>query len=302
MKWSARFGGMAWTALAALALIGAAPLELISVLFLLAPLVVAPLAFELAGLPRSLSLVQPFAAAAAALSCLVPKGPVAGTLAGAWAALAVMTSLAAFFRLRRALAAGMPELLVTAGLMPVAVGGAMLVAARAGYDVAGFPPVIVLLTAVHFHFTMFATPILAGRAAGAARRPWIRALLLGSGALLLAATPLLAVGFVFSPRLQVTGALAVSLAVAAIGLLQLGALGALRSRAARAFLVVSSAAVLVAMGLSGVYALGEFLRTGWLSIPRMAQTHGILNALGFVLCGLLAWTLEGSPGVTIQRR
>jgi hypothetical protein len=46
------------------------------------------------------------------------------------------------------------------------------------------------------------------------------------------------------------------------------------------------------MALSAVYALGEFLRTGWLSIPEMARTHGLLNALGFVLCGLLAWTPE----------
>jgi hypothetical protein len=90
----------------------------------------------------------------------------------------------------------------------------------------------------------------------------------------------------------VGAAFAVSLAVAAIGLLQLGAVRTLRSRGARVLLVISSSAVVAAMALSAVYALGEFLRTGWLSIPEMARTHGLLNALGFVLCGLLAWTPE----------
>lgn len=278
-RWSALLGGVAWIALAVLA-----PLEPISVLFLLAPLVVAPLVLELAGLPRFLSMAQPFAAALAAASFLVSRGPAAGLLAAPWAGLMGLVALAAFVRLRRAFSAGLPDLLETLGLLPVALGGGMLVAARAGIDVGGFPPVIILLTAVHFHFTMFATPLLAARAART--RPWV----LAAGALFLAATPLLAVGFIFSPRLQVTAALAVSLAAAAIGV---GQLGTVRGRAARVLLIVSSGAVVVGMALAGVYALGEFLRTGWLSIPEMARSHGILNAFGFVLCGLLARTLEG---------
>lgn len=284
-RWSALLGGIAWIALAAFA-----PLEPIAVLFLLAPLVVAPLVFELADLPRSLSLTQPVAAALAAASFLVPKGTAAGLLAAPWAGLMGLVALAAFLRLRRAFRAGMPELLETLGLMPVALGGAMLVAARGGIDVGGFPPIIVLLTAVHFHFTMFATPLLAARAART------RPLLLWAGALLLIATPFLALGFIFSARLQVTAAFAVSLAVAAIGA---GQLGTLRGRAARALLIVSSGAVVAGMALAGVYALGEYLRTGWLSIPGMARTNGILNAFGFVLCGLLAQTLQDA---TIQRR
>ena len=275
-RWSAVLGGIAWTALAVLA-----PFDLIALLFLLAPLVVAPLVLELSGLPRFLSLAQPFAAALAAASFLVPRGPAAGLVAAPWAGLMGLVALAAFFRLRRAFAAGMPDLLETLGLLPVVVGGGMLVAARGGIDVGGFPPVIILLTAVHFHFTMFAAPLLAARAART------RPLLLAAGALLLVATPFLAIGFIFSPRLQVAAAFAVSLAVTAIGL---GQLGTVRGRVARALLLASSGAVVAGMVLAGIYALGEFLRTGWLSLPEMARTHGILNAFGFVLCGLLART------------
>lgn len=277
-RWSALLGLVAW---AGFAVTGP---DLVAALFLLAPLVAAPLVLEIAGLPRPLSLAQPFAAALAVASFLLPRGTAAGLVALPWAGLTGLVALAALLRLRRAFRAGMADLLETLGLMPVAVGGAMLVAARAGIDAGGFPPVIVLLTAVHFHFTMFATPLLAARAART--RPWV----LAAGALLLAATPLLAIGFMASPRLQVGAALAVSVATAAIGLGQWGTAG---GRAARLLLGISSAAVLAGMALAGVYALGEFFRIGWLSIPEMARTHGILNAFGFVLCGLLARTLEG---------
>jgi hypothetical protein len=278
-RWSALLGGLAWAALAVFT-----PLEPIAVLFLLAPLVVAPLVLELSGLPRFLSLVQPFAAALAAVSFLLPRGSLAGCFALPWTVLTGLIALGALLRLPVAFRTGSSEVLETIGLMPVAVGGGMLFAARQGIDVGGFPPVIVLLTAVHFHFTMFATPLLAARA----RRP----LALAAGTLLLLATPILAVGFVYSPRLQVGAALAVSLATAAVGVLQFGTA---EGRTPRLLLGISSASVLAGMALAGIYATGEFVRAGCLSIPEMARTHGILNAFGFVLCGLLA-------RVTSQRR
>jgi len=43
-----------------------------------------------------------------------------------------------------------------------------------------------------------------------------------------------------------------------------------------------------------VDAIGDWLEQDWLVIPRMATTHGLLNALGFCLLGLLAWIVEFS--------
>jgi hypothetical protein len=48
------------------------------------------------------------------------------------------------------------------------------------------------------------------------------------------------------------------------------------------------------MVLSGAYAIADYLGSDVLIIPQMARTHGILNAVGFCLCGLLGWLVEES--------
>ena len=44
------------------------------------------------------------------------------------------------------------------------------------------------------------------------------------------------------------------------------------------------------MVLASLYAYSLATHTLILTIPKMAMTHGILNAFGFVTCSLLAWT------------
>jgi hypothetical protein len=71
--------------------------------------------------------------------------------------------------------------------------------------------------------------------------------------------------------------------------------------AAKVLLQVAAVAVFAGMVLSGVYAVGDFLGSEVLTIPQMARTHGILNAVGFCLAGLLGWLVESS-GIGLGRR
>lgn len=48
------------------------------------------------------------------------------------------------------------------------------------------------------------------------------------------------------------------------------------------------------MMLSGAYAIADYLGSDALTIPQMARTHGILNAVGFCLAGLLGWLVEAA--------
>ena len=50
------------------------------------------------------------------------------------------------------------------------------------------------------------------------------------------------------------------------------------------------------MVLSGAYAVADFAGSEALTIPQMARTHGILNAVGFCLTGLLGWIVETNSG------
>jgi hypothetical protein len=43
------------------------------------------------------------------------------------------------------------------------------------------------------------------------------------------------------------------------------------------------------MILAGIYEHGFYTGRTWIAIPTMAWSHGILNGVGFSLCGLLAW-------------
>jgi hypothetical protein len=75
---------------------------------------------------------------------------------------------------------------------------------------------------------------------------------------------------------------------------------------ARILLTLSSASCVLAMLLAVIYGSGAVTGVRVLQIPDMARTHGLLNAFGFVLCGLLAWSIlnpksELRPGVPFSR-
>lgn len=261
---------------------------LLEVLFLLAAWAVVPIGLRLlpdGPLVRIARKLQPAAAILVTVSFFLEKGFLAAGLALPWLALNGLVALAGLLRMKEAFRGGLPELFMLAAMMFPPIGGVHLVASRMGHALAGFPEPIIILTAIHFHYTAFAAPILA---ALAARQGGLLARIGGVG--LVGGTPLLAMGFLFSGHLKAAavGVLCVGVIVLAVAQFQV----ALPTRRAKALLVVSSLAVIAGMILAAVYEHGFYTGRTWISIPRMAQTHGILNGIGFSLCGLLAWTVD----------
>jgi hypothetical protein len=281
LRRSAMAGAVAWAVVAALA-----PFGLIEKLFLLAPLVAVPLAFALLEpAPWMSAILQPFAAASATASFFVPPGAAAAGLAVPWA---ILTGVAALEGLMRIRTWSFEEVVTTASLLLLPVGGGWLLASRAGFAPLGFGEPIALLTAVPFHFTAFLAPTLAVLAGRGSRGPLFAASSLG----ILGGTPLLAVGFVFSPVLKLAAVFVIVAALGGVAVLQLRALARLKRRMSKTLLALSSAALLAGMLIAGLYELGFFTARGWLSIPQVARSHGLLNGLGFAVAGLMAWTLE----------
>jgi hypothetical protein len=60
-----------------------------------------------------------------------------------------------------------------------------------------------------------------------------------------------------------------------------------RDRGTRLMLLVSAAAITAGMVLAVDYGVGELTGRAWVGIPRMVAIHGLLNALGFTLFGLI---------------
>lgn len=282
-------GAAVVAALALVSALGVGPLGLLELLFLLAAWVIVPLGLRFVpdvGPVRLARKLQPAAAVLATVSFFLPIGIPAAALAVPWAMLNGLVALGGLLTLQDAFKGGVPSLLILAAMMLPPVGGVHLVSSRLGHPMAGFPEPIIILTAVHFHYTAFAAPILA--ALTSRTGPWSR-LAQAAGIGLVGGTPLLAAGFLFSPVLKAVAVGILVISVVSAAATQIAALRNLAGRA-RILLLVSSLAVIAGMALAAVFEHGVYTGRTWISIPEMAWSHGLLNGLGFSLCGLLAYT------------
>ena len=287
MERSAIWGGAAWLAVSGLG-VAHGRIWLIEILFLLAPLVLVPLALARIGpLPRALRASLPAAATCAAGSFFLPRGVAAAGLASAWLGATALMACLGLAPLRARGLRNASEVAIDAGLLLVPVGGVWLVLSRLGATPLGFEEPIVLLTAVHFHFAAFMTPILVGLAgrelvAGLLYRCVVAGTIAGS--------PLLAAGITLSPGLELFAAALLALSLWAFAGLLLARLR-LAARPGRALLAVSALALLPSMAFALAYAWGEYTGQPLVALSWVVRIHGTLNALGFGLCGLAGWTL-----------
>lgn len=177
-----------------------------------------------------------------------------------------------------------------------AIGAAWLVAHRANWTPGNFDPLIVLLTAAHFHHAGFTLPLMAGLNAKARPGCWTRF----SCVSILLGVPLVAIGITcthfgvlsfvepFGVTILVIGALGVAVSQIQRGLeKESGGL-------VRLGFVVSGVSLLVAMLLAMSFGLRYILPGLSLTMPQMWAIHGTLNAFGFGLCGILAWRGRGA--------
>ena len=306
-RWSLRssmLGAVGWLILLVGSSQGYFPLGIIEQLFLLAPLVIVPLALvpaltsshrvENGRFYRLAVFLQPFVAVLLVGSFVLPAGLPAGVLACGWLLMSSLVGLLGLSRFLQGRDLGLEAICFNAGFLYLSIGAAWLVASRSGMSLFGFGEPIVLLTAVHFHYTGFVATLLTGSAGLVlgGSLSWARCLYRFVGPAVVIGPPLLATGFVFSPVLKVMGVLMLASGLIGLGVLFIVLVPRLRSVLSQGLLVISTGSLVGGMVLACAYGVGEFTGNLWISIPQMARTHGILNSLGFSLCGLLAFVLH----------
>ena len=286
-----------WTVLALASFAPRVHLGIIEILFLLGPWFVVPLGADLirsGGAPKDSALRDWVLFAAALLttvSFFLDNRTAAAWFAGAW--LLVCGAFAGD-GLRRLVLRGtksFAEFCFAIGEGYLLVAGVWLVASRAGVQLLAFQEPIVLLTAVHFHFAGFASAVLAGLADHAyvghrghrVLRAALLAVILGPG--------ILGLAFLLGPKVKLVAALLIAAGQLglATGMLRISI--AAKSSSARWLLFVAAGSVAAGMVLAAVWAIGEYPLQAFVNIRQMAAFHGVLNAVGFVACGLLGWTL-----------
>jgi hypothetical protein len=291
--WSTTGGTITWVVWASL---WHSPL--VELLLALSPLVLVPLLLRATvddveqegSLPwRVAVLAQLPCAALVVVSFVQPPGePATAALCLPWAGvtgLMALHGLARWRRRRSLVPAG--ALAIDAGLCFPVVGAGWLLLSRLGETPMDFSPIIVLLTAVHFHYAGLVLPIVAG----------LCALELGGKATPIAAVgvligvPLVAAGITYSPALEMVGALLTAGSAFAIGVAQIRC-GWSRNGIAAALFGLSGLSLMMAMCVAGIYAIGESMQRPWPSIADMIPMHGAINALGFGVLGAWAWNLR----------
>ena len=305
MEWSAAgtslVGAGLWAAVAMLAGLRKAPLGVIELLLLFAVLVVVPLGLNLARLLKSAgalggrftSLLQPVAALAVVVSFWQKPGLVAAGLCLPWCVLGAFVAVAGAWSLYRQERRSLADLAIAVAGVDLAFASGWLAVSRAGLHPAGFQEPIVLLTAVHFHYSGFAMALIAG--AALRMRDWrgVRIAILEPTTWLVLFLPAaLAAGFVFSPVLRMLAALGLAVTVPALAACLFWIGRFFHRLAARVYVRLGAVAAWVAMGLAGAYAVTDYAGRAFMTMPGMASTHGVLNGLGSVLCSMLAFSIE----------
>jgi hypothetical protein len=299
-------GGGLWLVLVLIRFQGVIQLTLIDILFLLAPLVIAPLGLRLIRFDADLASrllsaavrIQPVGALLAVVAFLLPIGLAAAIFASAWLLVCVIAALGALAYLVLGRSLHPARLATAAAVAFMAFGAIWLVLSRAGIAPIGLSPIIVEMTAVHFHFTGFAATLMAALLLSRLRndRGLARRVAMAASLLLVAGSPVLAMGWATPVHvLQVAGAILVATGVVTTSIvLFFGSAGLVESVGARALLRLSALAPLLPMVLAVEYSAGHVFGFPTLDIHGMALIHGDLNAFGFSLLGLIAWSIGGS--------
>lgn len=164
---------------------------------------------------------------------------------------------------------------------------------QARWQPLGFSGIIVLLTAVHFHYAGFALPRLTSLWLEAAK-PMGAFRAAGWGVVL--GVPLVAVGITAS-QLSLpheVEVISVSLLAASAFTISLGQLHwtlADKTQGIDCRTLFSMGAISLSLGmvLAVIYGWRSVVSISWIDIPFMYSVHGTLNSLGFCLPTFLAW-------------
>ncbi len=278
-------------------------------LLLFAALVLVPLALELfeekeetGPAPRLLAIaraVQLSAAVFLAIAFSLAPGTWAAIAALPWVLWTVLLASIGFTRIRRGgLKRSLDGLCTDAALLFSAIGGAWTLADRAGYSPLGFDRDIVALTAVHFHFAGLLLPLFAGLVQ---RELWFWRFASRAAVGVVLGVPAVAIGITttrlgWGTSIEAAAGVGLALAGMAVAVLHVRiALETKRALATRVLLGVAGVSLFFGMMLATLYAARASVTWApWLGIPQMRMLHGTINALGFGLCGVLAWRRMGT--------
>jgi hypothetical protein len=295
--WQLYVGGVIWLVILVWRHPSPFETEWAMTLLLLSPLVLIPLGLRLAFASEqdrfylAATQFQFPTAILLALSFMLPAGNFAALLSLPWFVTTAIISLAGFMRILKRGVNSREELCVDAGLIYLVIGGGWAVLSRGNIRPLEFEPIIVLLTAIHFHYAGFLLSIFTGLAGKIVQGDTSRLAATG----VIAGVPLVAAGITTTQLGLGTWLESLAALVLAGSGLMTAWLHWRLSRqsnwpsSARVLWSVTALSLAFSMILAALYGIRFYFPLTWLDIPWMRALHGTANALGFGLAGALAW-------------
>ena len=217
-----------------------------------------------------------------AVALWLPRGAVSIVLASVYfAGTLVLIALAArhFFQHRTV---STRQVALYTALATPSIAALALVAERSSYELFGFNLTVLSLTVAHFHFAGFAAALMAYLAADGLAAVSVP---LGTAIVLL--------GFFVGDPVELVGAVVLTAGMWLVGW-NLWKRSQRADRTTAILLTVSGSVLVLTMLLAVSWALGHVVDTPYLPLEWMVATHGVANAVGFALCGVLAMRREGA--------
>lgn len=257
------------------------------------------------GSSRLIFVAYPLGALSALGALAVDQGPLSAAIACGWLFFTIVVFGHALARALPRSTMRLEEACVDAGLAYLAVGGAWFAIWRSGAVFGGFEGHTALLTAIHFHYAGFVSLVLCGFVAREVRARdecawrWLRP----AAVAVIAGPAVVAIGIAASHLLEAIAAIVLACGTSVFAVVAIARVAQTRrAPASSALLSISAIAAIVAMVLAVLYAVGGLLGTPTVSMEAMKRTHGVINALGYTLCGVVAWLLEPPREPLLDRR
>ncbi|MFC7535651.1 YndJ family protein [Actinoplanes sp. GCM10030250] len=281
---------------------------LVNLLVMVGMLVVVPGGLRLVGEPKLDGAWRWWlvGAAPAAVSLWLPRGVVAAGLALGYLVVAGALCAYAMGVVWRAKRAWISKVAVVTALVSPGIAASALVAERAGHRLLGFEMGVLALTVAHFHFAGFAAALIAGlhRRVSPGRWADVAALTVPAGTLLVLGGYL--TGEAAGEFVELAGAVVLTAGMWIVGWLTWRHArdqwhgrdsGRKRDRLTGVLLGTSAVVLVASMVLALSWAAGQATGIPHPSLGWMAATHGVANALGFAVCGVVGWRRAVRPGV-----
>ena len=244
---------------------------------------------------------QPLAGLLFIISLLLDVGTPSGAVSLIWAANSILIFL---IGIQKIFLRGFyihEETFIDVGLIYLPVGAIWFSASRWGIDLLGFSPLLVTLTAIHFHIAGLGASMMTGQLGRIIKQKSPTAYLTAGS--IISLTPILvAVGINSSPLVEVAMASLLAIGVVILAVLSIRVfIYEIFNNSSRikkflfATLSVSQSISLFTMTLTCVFAYGEYREAGMVSLSQMLHYHGFLNYFGFVAPSLICLGLLGIP-------